>query len=135
MIGRRVRAFQSSSELAVPRTAGFTATERATSTVSQEGKVVPGQVKMAITAKAAFAERVFKKLPHLPYAVADAMKTRNALKGKSMEVPAIRPAKTKEYKCKQSRYPHVPELPMRAIAFGPSGAGKSVLLQQLILEV
>ena len=52
-----------------------------------------------------------------------------------MAVPTITPAKTKEYKCKQSRYAHVPELPMRAVAYGPSGAGKSVLLQQLILDV
>ena len=52
-----------------------------------------------------------------------------------MVVAAIKPAKTKEYTCKQSRYAHVPELPMRAVAYGPSGSGKSVLLQQLILDV
>ena len=49
--------------------------------------------------------------------------------------PAIRPAKTKEYTCKQRRYAHVPELPMRSVAYGPSGSGKSVLLQQFCLDV
>ena len=49
--------------------------------------------------------------------------------------PAIKPAKTKEFTCKQSKYKIAPELPMRAIAYGPSGSGKSVLLQQLILDV
>ena len=52
-----------------------------------------------------------------------------------MAVAHIKPAKIKEYKCKQSKYEHAPELPMRAIAYGPSGSGKSVLLQQLILDV
>jgi len=49
--------------------------------------------------------------------------------------PAIVPAKTKEFTCKQSKYKIAPELPMRAIAYGPSGSGKSILLQQLILDV
>ena len=52
-----------------------------------------------------------------------------------MVVAHITPAKIKEYKCKQSKYEHAPELPMRSIAYGPSGTGKSVLLQQLILDV
>ena len=47
----------------------------------------------------------------------------------------IKPAKIKEFTCKQSKYPIAPEAPFRAIAYGPSGFGKSVLLQQLILDV
>ena len=49
--------------------------------------------------------------------------------------PGIKPAKIKEYSCKQSKYKIAPELPCRCIAYGPSGSGKSVLLQQLILDV
>ena len=84
---------------------------------------------MTIAAKAAFIERVLKKLPHLSFMIAEGLFVRNALKRKVMVVPAIKPAKTKEYTCKQSRYAIAPELPMRAVAYGPSGSGKSVLLQ------
>jgi hypothetical protein len=101
----------------------------------QKGKMIPRKVLMTVTTKSSFAERVLKKLPHLPYAFVEGLMTRNALKGKVMAAPTITPAKIKEYKCKQSRYPHVPELPMRAVIYGPSSSGKSVLLQQLILDV
>ena len=49
--------------------------------------------------------------------------------------PEVRPHKVPEFKVKQSKYPHVPELPMRALIYGPSGSGKTVLLQNLILDV
>jgi len=101
----------------------------------QKGKMIPRQIQRTVTAKAAFAERVLKKLPHLSYAVAAGLMTGNALKRKQMSVPHITPAKTKEYKCKQSRYAHVPELPMRAVIYGPSGSGKTILLQQLVVDV
>ena len=52
-----------------------------------------------------------------------------------MSHPLIKPAKIKEFACKQSKYSIAPECPFRAIAYGPSGSGKSVLLQQLILDV
>jgi DNA replication protein DnaC len=101
----------------------------------EKRKMIPRKVQVAVTTKTSFAERVLKKLPHLPYAFVEGMKRRNALKGKVMVVPHITPAKTKEFKCKQSRYAHVPELPMRAVTYGPSGSGKTILLVQLILDV
>ena len=88
---------------------------------------------MAVAAKAAFAERVFKKLPHLPWARTTGLWPINALT--EMTVAHIKPARIKEFKCKQSKYQHAPKLPMRSIAYGPSGSGKSGLLQQLILDV
>ena len=51
------------------------------------------------------------------------------------EVPNIVPRKIKEFKSPQSRFPHVPALPMRALIYGPSGSGKSVLLQSMILDL
>ena len=54
---------------------------------------------------------------------------------KNPGVPEIKPRKHVEFECKQSRYEHVPKLPMRAIAYGPSGSGKTVLLQSLILDI
>ena len=88
---------------------------------------------MAVAAKAAFAERVLKKLPHLPWVRTTGLWPINAVT--EMTVAHIKPAKIKEFKCEQSNYEHAPELPMRAVAYGPSGSGKSVLLQQLILDV
>ena len=52
-----------------------------------------------------------------------------------MSFPKIEPIKLKEYSSKQSKYEHVPKLPMRSIVLGPSGAGKSVLLSNMILDV
>ena len=49
--------------------------------------------------------------------------------------PDVQPIKVKSYSCKQSKYEHVPELPMRSIVYGPSGAGKGVLLSNLILDI
>jgi len=49
--------------------------------------------------------------------------------------PEVRPHKVPEFKVKQSKYPHVPVLPMRALIYGPSGSGKTVLLQNLILDI
>jgi hypothetical protein len=49
--------------------------------------------------------------------------------------PDILPHKVPEFKVTQSKYPHVPELPMRALIYGPSGSGKTVLLSNFILNV
>ena len=51
------------------------------------------------------------------------------------EVPDVWPRKIKEFMSKQSRFPHVPRLPMRALVYGPSGSGKSVLLQSMVLDI
>jgi hypothetical protein len=51
------------------------------------------------------------------------------------EVPDVRPHKIKEFTCKQSRFEHVPKLPMRALCFGPSGSGKSILLQNFCIDI
>jgi hypothetical protein len=51
------------------------------------------------------------------------------------EVPHVRPHKVKEFKSPQSRFPHVPALPMRALIYGPSGSGKGVLLTSMILDI
>ena len=85
--------------------------------------MIKRQMLTAVTTKSSFSERVFKKLPHLSYAVADGLKTRNGLKSKVLAaVPVIRSAKIEEHTYKQSRYAHVPEWPMRAVAYGPSGS-------------
>jgi hypothetical protein len=47
----------------------------------------------------------------------------------------IRPHVSKEYTSAQSRFAHVPELPMRAIVVAPSGGGKTTLLVSLILDI
>ena len=49
--------------------------------------------------------------------------------------PIIHPIKSINFECKQSKYNHVPKLPMRAMLLGPSGSGKTVLLQNLILDI
>ncbi len=49
--------------------------------------------------------------------------------------PEVRPHKVPEFKVKQSRYPHVPQLPMRAVVYGPSGTGKTILLSNFILDI
>ena len=49
--------------------------------------------------------------------------------------PEVRPHKVPEFKVKQSRYPHVPQLPMRAIVYGPSGTGKTILLSNFVLDI
>ena len=52
-----------------------------------------------------------------------------------MSHPIIKPAKIKEFTCKQSKYSIAPEAPFRAVCYGSSGSGKLILLQQLILDV
>ena len=47
----------------------------------------------------------------------------------------IRPHVSKEYTAAQSRFAHVPQLPMRAIVVAPSGGGKTTLLVSLILDI
>ena len=49
--------------------------------------------------------------------------------------PSIKLIKTKEYEVKQSKYTHVPKLPLRSMIVGPSGCGKAILLQNLILDI
>ena len=49
--------------------------------------------------------------------------------------PIIKPIKTKEYECKQSKYEHIPPIPYRIMAVGPSGSGKTILLQNMILDI
>jgi hypothetical protein len=51
------------------------------------------------------------------------------------EVPVVRPHGVTEFKSKQSRFPHVPKLPMRALVYGPSGSGKGVLLSSFVLDI
>jgi len=51
------------------------------------------------------------------------------------EIPEVRPRKIAEFKCKQSRFPQVPKLPMHALIYGPSGSGKSILLQSMTLDI
>ena len=52
------------------------------------------------------------------------------------EIPYIKPIKTKQYECKQSKYgDSVPQLPFRSCILGPSGSGKTILLQNMILDI
>ena len=51
------------------------------------------------------------------------------------KAPKIEPIKHKEYECRQSKYEHVPKLPMRSMILSPSGGGKTVLLQNMILDI
>ena len=51
------------------------------------------------------------------------------------KAPEIKPIKHIEYKCEQSKYEHVPQLPMRAMILAPSSGGKTVLLQNMILDI
>ena len=52
-----------------------------------------------------------------------------------MEVPKVKPIKIKEFDSEQSKYKHVPRLPMRSTMLGPSGSGKTVLLQNMVLDI
>ena len=52
-----------------------------------------------------------------------------------MSTPNIQPIKTKEYNVKQSKYPHVGQLPTRSVLLGPSSSGKTVLLTNMILDI
>ena len=51
-------------------------------------------------------------------------------------IPQVKPAKgVQEYETQQSKYPMVPELPVRSIILGPSGSGKTILLQNMVLDI
>ena len=52
-----------------------------------------------------------------------------------MACPKIVPQKTFNYDIPQSKYEHVPKLPLRAIILGSSGSGKGILLQNMILDI
>ena len=54
---------------------------------------------------------------------------------KGSKFPKVPPIKCKEFTCNQSKYEHVPKLPLRACVFGPGGVGKTHLLVNLILDV
>lgn len=47
----------------------------------------------------------------------------------------IKPIGLKDYTCKQSRFSHVPKVPLRMILLAPSGSGKTVLISNLILNI
>ena len=49
--------------------------------------------------------------------------------------PYVKPAKTKEYEFKQSKYDVAPRIPFSQIVVGPSGSGKTILLQSMILDL
>ena len=51
------------------------------------------------------------------------------------EVPIIKPINIADYEFKQSKYEHVPKLPLRSIIVASSTGGKTVLIQNLILNV
>ena len=53
----------------------------------------------------------------------------------SIRAPIIQPIKLKEYETKQSKYPVVPQIPVRSVILGPSGSGKTILLQNMILDI
>ena len=50
-------------------------------------------------------------------------------------VPIVKPRNITEYEYKQSKYPHVPQIPFRSIIVASSTGGKTVLIQNLILDV
>ena len=50
-------------------------------------------------------------------------------------IPQIKPIKSAEYTCKQSKYPQLYSLPTRSLILGPSGTGKSVLLVNMLLDI
>ena len=50
-------------------------------------------------------------------------------------IPELKPIRCRTFECRQSRYEHVPKLPLRACAYGPGGSGKSHLLANLCLDV
>ena len=52
-----------------------------------------------------------------------------------MNIPIVKPAKMKEYECKQSNYDVAPRTPFSQIVVGPSGSGKTILLQSMILDL
>ena len=53
----------------------------------------------------------------------------------SSSVPDMGAVKIPEYKCRQSRFPHAPQLPVLGLCVGPSMSGKTNFLVRLITEV
>ena len=53
----------------------------------------------------------------------------------SSKTAQVQVHKTKDYSFKQSRFDHVPQLPMRMMLAGPSGSGKTTLLVSMILDI
>ena len=52
-----------------------------------------------------------------------------------MDIPIVKPYKTKEYTFTQSQYEVAPKLPASMIISAPSGSGKTQLLQFMILDM
>ena len=52
-----------------------------------------------------------------------------------MDIPIVKPYKTKEYTFTQSKYEVAPKLPASMIISAPSGSGKTQLLQFMILDI
>lgn len=50
-------------------------------------------------------------------------------------IPYVKPGNITEYEFKQSKYDHVPRMPVRSIIVASSTGGKTVLIQNLILDV
>ena len=51
------------------------------------------------------------------------------------QIPIVKPYKTKEYECKQSKYDVAPRIPFSMVITGQSGSGKTILLSNLILDI
>ena len=51
------------------------------------------------------------------------------------QVPDMGAVKIPEYRCRQSRFPHAPPLPVLGLCVGPSMSGKTNFLVKLITEV
>ena len=52
-----------------------------------------------------------------------------------MDIPIVKPYKTKEYTFTQSKYDVAPRIPFSMVRTGQSGSGKTVLLSNLILNI
>ena len=52
-----------------------------------------------------------------------------------MDIPIVKPYKTKEYTFTQSKYDVAPRIPFSMVVTGQSGSGKTVLLSNLILNI
>ena len=52
-----------------------------------------------------------------------------------MDIPIVKPYKTKEYAFTQSKYDVAPRIPFSMVITGQSGSGKTVLLSNLILNI
>ena len=50
-------------------------------------------------------------------------------------MPDVKPIDEIKYTFQQSKYEHVPHVPMRAMVVGPSGSGKSTLLVSFLLDI